>query len=91
MTMTRTRLLMTVCAAAALSLAHACGDDEDGHDDGEESLDGDCAVISEACHHADEGEGEAHDCHELAHDNETAACTDQKDACITACEEHSEH
>jgi hypothetical protein len=89
MTKHRNFSLMAACVSL-LALGYACGDDEkdDGH--GEDDLKGDCATISEACHHAEEGVGEPHECHELAHENDTEACTEEKDRCVTACE-HVEH
>lgn len=75
--------------AGLLAIVPACGDDEDGDDDhSEEELDGDCKEISEACHHVDEGEGEILACHELAHENDTAACSAQVESCTAACADH---
>jgi hypothetical protein len=72
------------CAAFALG---ACGDDgEDDHGHSESDLTGDCKVISDACHHADEGQPDIGACHELAHENDTDACTAEKDACVELCE-----
>ena len=35
-----------------------------------------CRVIGELCHEADTGNGPAHDCHELGHEADGAACLD---------------
>lgn len=85
MTRFRTYLLSSLIAGA-LGFAPACGDEDE--EPGEAALEGDCKTISDACHHADEGEGEAHDCHELAHENDVDACSDQLDSCMAACDEH---
>ena len=76
-------------SATAITLAillgvGGCGDDTSDEPD-EPTLLGDCAVISDACHEADEGEGAAHACHELAHENDQSACTAGKAACIATC------
>ncbi|HYQ15816.1 MAG TPA: hypothetical protein VEQ58_08665 [Polyangiaceae bacterium] len=75
----------------------ACGDDDD--DDhhhvtatagaaGEPSTsDGsaECAVIGELCHEADSGSGAAHDCHEVGHVADGAACLSSFDGCVKTC------
>jgi hypothetical protein len=88
MTKYRSHVLSSL-VAGALAIAPACGDDEKDDDHGEQALDGDCKTISDACHHADEGAGEAHDCHDLAHDNDTAVCSAELEACEMACAEHA--
>lgn len=44
-----------------------------------------CAALGELCHVADTGEGQAHDCHEIGHEGNAAACADAFDACATFC------
>lgn len=86
--------LLSSLVAGALAIAPACGDDEKKDaEDAEDELEGDCKTISEACHHADEGDAtaEAHECHELAHENDTEACTSELEHCQTVCAEHEEH
>jgi hypothetical protein len=81
--------VLSSLVAGLLAIVPACGDDDDGDDDHEESeLDGDCKEISEACHDVDEGEGELLACHELAHENDTEACSAQVESCTAACGAH---
>ena len=63
----------------------ACGDEEPAnHGSGE--LSADCEAIMHTCHLVDFGNpGEIHDCHELAHHNNAAACSALRDACIATC------
>ncbi len=46
-----------------------------------------CQRIIDACHDVDPGTGMAHECHETAHDDGTAAACDPiADECVAACE-----
>jgi hypothetical protein len=45
-----------------------------------------CEEIGEACHAFDTGSGMAHDCHENAHEEWSAAeCTANRAACLAVC------
>jgi hypothetical protein len=44
-----------------------------------------CQVLGELCHAADEGSGPAHDCHEVGHVGNAAACEAEFDGCIGTC------
>ena len=94
---------LEVLGALAFSLVvmAACSDhhDDDGHDDGDghhSSSSGasghtsefpSCQAIIDACHPADVGEGPAHDCHEIAHDNGTEdKGAAKKQECIVTCQ-----
>ena len=46
-----------------------------------------CQVVGELCHEADTGVGPAHDCHELGHSGDTAACHESFASCIAVCVE----
>lgn len=75
-------------ACLLLAGAAACGDDKDKDTESEESavsLSPDCAEIMEACHPKDEGTGHIHECHEIAHSNETEMCTEMKEHCLSIC------
>lgn len=78
--MRRMRSFLLVLSSFAL---FALGCDEGGHPHGAES----CQRIIDACHDVDPGFGEAHECHETAHDEGTAqACDPIEAACVAACE-----
>ena len=65
-----------------------CGDDDGEEEEHEEEHDPQspsCAEIMDVCHAADEGEGPAHDCHDVAHADVEADCEAQKDACLATC------
>jgi hypothetical protein len=63
--------------AFALALGISCS----GHDTPAE-----CEEIGDACHAFDTGSGTAHDCHENAHEEWSAAeCTANRALCLTAC------
>ena len=81
------RYLPPILGLCLLGSALACGDDDKDDDSAsdEAALTGDCLEISEACHHADEGEGEAHECHEIAHTAVAADCSEHKEHCIETC------
>ncbi|HEY8432444.1 MAG TPA: hypothetical protein VIL20_28935 [Sandaracinaceae bacterium] len=67
---------------AVLSLL-ALGCDDGSHHDGAES----CQRIIDACHDVDPGTGEAHECHQTAHDEGTAEACDPIEAmCIAVCQ-----
>jgi len=44
-----------------------------------------CAVLGELCHEADTGPGPAHECHEVGHEGEGAACLAQFASCTRTC------
>ena len=44
----------------------------------------DCEAIGEACDHDVPGEL-AEECHELAHSNDAAECTERRDECVEYC------
>ena len=46
-----------------------------------------CQTILHACHPLDVGEGDIHDCHEIAHDDgaSEAKCAAAKDHCLQVC------
>lgn len=44
-----------------------------------------CKVVGELCHEADTGSGPGHDCHELGHENDPAACAAGFAKCIDLC------
>jgi hypothetical protein len=77
--------VLSSLVAGLLAIVPACGDDDDGDGHEEAELEGDCKEISEACHDVDEGEGEILACHELAHENDTAACSAQLESCTELC------
>jgi hypothetical protein len=46
-----------------------------------------CLAIVEACHEPGEaGDADAEACHEVAHDADEAACTEQEADCVALCE-----
>lgn len=48
-----------------------------------------CRVLGELCHEADTGSGPAHECHELGHVNDAAACVEGFSGCVETCVEGS--
>ncbi len=45
-----------------------------------------CREIGQACHGADSGQGEAHECHVSAHATwSPAECADHRDHCLSVC------
>lgn len=44
-----------------------------------------CAALGELCHEVDDGDGPLHDCHELGHDGNAAACASGFEDCATRC------
>ncbi|MEZ4225550.1 MAG: hypothetical protein R3B13_31650 [Polyangiaceae bacterium] len=76
--------------AGSLSLV-ACSEDSDngggsGGTGGTGTSD-DCTAIIEACHLKDTGDpGAINDCHQAAHDNDTATCTSKKVECVALCD-----
>jgi hypothetical protein len=48
-----------------------------------------CQVIGELCHEADTGAGAAHECHELGHEGDGAACVAGFADCVETCVEGS--
>jgi hypothetical protein len=74
----RMRALLLATALATASLL-GCGDDD-------EQRPAECEEISEACHEFDSGEGTAHDCHELSHEEWTREqCIAMRSTCLAAC------
>lgn len=78
-----------------------CGDDDDGAPVGgagtgqggsgaEVDTVAQCKVLGELCHAADSGTGEAHECHELGHVGDGAACAEGFSACVNTCVEESD-
>ncbi|MGE0789137.1 MAG: hypothetical protein AB7S26_25920 [Sandaracinaceae bacterium] len=58
-----------------------------GCDDGDPVTPQSCTDIINACHEVDPGTGEAHECHETAHDVGTAeACDPIAVNCVAVCE-----
>lgn len=78
-----------LCVLAVLGLALvACGDDH-SHDEGEGSHDPKsptCAAIMDVCHDVDTGDGEIAMCHDIAHADVEAECSDHELHCIPLCE-----
>lgn len=72
------------CGVLLLALG-GCGDDDEGS--GHEDLEPACQTIVDACHEADPGSGEPHDCHVLAEENNAGACTENLGRCTSACQE----
>ncbi len=71
-------LLFALCSLCLLAL---------GCDGGPPPAPESCQRIIDACHDVDPGTGEAHECHETAHDEGTAeACDPIEAACVAACE-----
>jgi hypothetical protein len=48
-----------------------------------------CKVVGELCHEADTGSGDAHDCHELGHVSDGAACAQAFAGCVETCVDES--
>lgn len=44
-----------------------------------------CAALGELCHAVDDSDGPLHDCHEVGHVGNAAACAAEFDACATLC------
>ncbi|MEY4513080.1 MAG: hypothetical protein RLZZ450_5202, partial [Pseudomonadota bacterium] len=44
-----------------------------------------CPQIVSTCHEVDPGQGPIHDCHEIGHDGDAAACATALDSCIALC------
>jgi hypothetical protein len=92
--------LWTVAAALAFA---GCGDDsspggsEQGGQPGSAgqsasvsvSQEAQCQVLGELCHEADSGSGDAHECHELGHVGDGAACAEGFAGCVKVCVEGS--
>lgn len=86
----KSELVFSVVAVSIFALAYGCSDDDHSHDTGEEgghsSPYPSCQAIIDACHPKDIGEGAAHDCHEIAHDNGTEEkCAAAKSQCLVTC------
>jgi hypothetical protein len=71
-------------ALLVIVMTGACSDGESsGHS--HEELAPDCEALMHACHLVDIGEGEVHECHEVAHHNQSADCTSRRDSCVGVC------
>lgn len=81
----RNTLRLAIPLLSLFALSTACGDDHDDDHEGEEALEGDCKAISDACHDVDDGSGEAHECHEVAHEGKSAACGEHVEHCLEVC------
>jgi uncharacterized repeat protein (TIGR04052 family) len=46
---------------------------------------GECSALAQTCHVIDPGSGELHDCHELGHAGDEAACSEGAAACVQGC------
>lgn len=89
------KILSAVAVLAAVAGVYACSDDHDSDDHPHIPTDGDgghtspypsCNAITQACHKFDVGEGEIHDCHEIAHDAKSEEpCAARKNACLELC------
>jgi hypothetical protein len=44
-----------------------------------------CKVLGELCHASDTGSGDAHECHEMAHRGDGAACLESFASCVDTC------
>lgn len=85
------KLLPSLLGFCLLASALACGDDDDDKSGaGEATLKAECAEISDACHEADDGTGDAHECHDVAHHNDVGDCKEQRDHCLEVCAGHGE-
>jgi hypothetical protein len=71
-----------------------CGDDDDdrlaatpGAGGEPSATDGsaECAVIGELCHEADSGSGAGHECHNVGHEADGAACLAAFAGCVSTC------
>ncbi len=67
--------------AALAGVFAACGSSSSDPPD----VAGSCRAIAGACHRYDQGGGLAHECHELGHAGDDAACGPKKDECLAAC------
>jgi hypothetical protein len=87
MTLRRLTTVFAVCLAfGSLGLVGCGEEEEEEHEDpGHDPTSPSCAEIMDLCHAADEGEGPAHDCHDVAHADVEADCAAQKDACLATC------
>jgi hypothetical protein len=80
------RVTSVLLAMCGLGLVGCSGDDDAEEDHGHDPESPSCAEIMDVCHAADEGEGPAHDCHNVAHEDVEDDCAAQKDDCIAICE-----
>lgn len=75
-----------LCVLALVGFALvACGDDH-SHDESGELKSPTCQAISDACHDVDTGSGEIAMCHDIAHEDVEADCSDHEPHCIPLCE-----
>lgn len=44
-----------------------------------------CTMLGSLCHHYDTGSGPAHECHEVGHAGDLAACEAMAESCMTIC------
>lgn len=86
--MTKALRCIALCLIAAAPIVGAAcsSDDESDGEQHNDSHEGACAEIEEACAPKDDGSDQAvADCHDLGHDTPEAECEAQEDACITLC------
>lgn len=78
------------CEAEFAGCIAACTDDDGAGGAAGTGVDARCAALGELCHVADTGEGTAHDCHQIGHDGNAAACAEAFDDCAVFCLEARE-
>lgn len=71
------------CHAQFSSCIHTCVQDEDGSPNTDQ--DPKCLALGELCHPVDDKNGPLHECHELGHDGEAAACAAGFEDCAKRC------
>jgi hypothetical protein len=76
---------LTFLCAFGLTVLAGCGDDHHD-DDGHGEATAACQAIVDACHEVDHGNGDAHDCHGIAHENHDEDCVSEQDRCVALCE-----
>lgn len=74
------------CSCLAAALGCGGGKDDDASSSAEENLkDPDCQAITQACHDADDGNGEVSKCHTTAHADQGPACKQARVSCLALC------
>lgn len=74
-----------VCLSAFADCVALCVPEDDDGDAGGSQADAHCAALGELCHPVDDHDGPLHECHELGHENDAAACAKAFEACSTQC------